>query len=127
MLALLTPVQVFDPEIKGIAFPGFTYAGLLLQIGVIGVVLMAINSRRADECLAGGIRRSIRSADYKIVHSSILLRTLPEVEPVEQSGFFSFCSCYSRPWRWGRQTALAPRRPRVQLSGSAPAFDVNAG
>jgi hypothetical protein len=45
MLALLTPVQVFDPEIKGIAFPGFTYAGLLLQIGVIGVVLMAINSR----------------------------------------------------------------------------------
>jgi hypothetical protein len=45
MLALLTPVQVFDPEIQGIAFPGFTYAGLLLQIGVIGVVLMAINNR----------------------------------------------------------------------------------
>jgi hypothetical protein len=45
MLALLTPVQVFDPEIKGIAFPGMTYAGFLLQIGVIGVVLMAINSR----------------------------------------------------------------------------------
>ncbi len=45
VLALLTPVQVFDPEIKGAAFPGITYAGLLLQIGVIGVVLMAINSR----------------------------------------------------------------------------------
>jgi hypothetical protein len=45
MLALLTPVQVFDPDIKGVAFPGFTYAGLLLQIGVIAVVLMAINSR----------------------------------------------------------------------------------
>jgi hypothetical protein len=44
-LALLTPVQVFDPEIRGLAFPGMTYAGLLLQIGVIGVVLMAINSR----------------------------------------------------------------------------------
>jgi ABC-type transport system involved in multi-copper enzyme maturation permease subunit len=44
-LALLTPVQVFDPEIKGIAFPGMTYAGFLLQIGVIGVILMAINSR----------------------------------------------------------------------------------
>jgi hypothetical protein len=45
MLALLTPVQVFDPEIRGLAFPGMTYAGFLLQIGVIGVVLMAINSR----------------------------------------------------------------------------------
>jgi len=38
-------VQVFDPEIRGLAFPGMTYAGFLLQIGVIGVVLMAINSR----------------------------------------------------------------------------------
>jgi ABC-2 family transporter protein len=45
MLALLTPVQVFDPEIRGLAFPGMTYAGFLLQTGVIGVVLMAINSR----------------------------------------------------------------------------------
>lgn len=45
VLALLTPVQVFDPEIRGLAFPGMTYAGFLLQIGVIGVVLMAINSR----------------------------------------------------------------------------------
>ena len=45
VLALLTPVQVFDPEIKGIAFPGITYAGLLLQIGVIGIIVMAINSR----------------------------------------------------------------------------------
>jgi hypothetical protein len=45
MLALLTPVQVFDPEIRGLAFPGITYAGLLLQIGVIGVILMAINHR----------------------------------------------------------------------------------
>lgn len=45
VLALLTPVQVFDPEIKGLAFPGMTYAGLLLQIGVIGIVVMAINHR----------------------------------------------------------------------------------
>jgi len=45
VLALLTPVQVFDPEIRGLAFPGMTYAGFLLQIGVIGIVLMAINSR----------------------------------------------------------------------------------
>jgi ABC-2 type transporter len=45
MLALLTPIQVFDPEIKGLAFPGITYAGLLLQIGVIGIILMAINQR----------------------------------------------------------------------------------
>jgi ABC-2 family transporter protein len=45
MLALLTPVQVFDPEIRGLAFPGMTYAGFLLQTGVIGVVLMVINSR----------------------------------------------------------------------------------
>lgn len=45
VLAVLTPLQVFDPEIRGIAFPAMTYAGFLLQIGVIGVVLMAINSR----------------------------------------------------------------------------------
>lgn len=45
ILALLTPVQVFDPEIRGLAFPGMTYAGFLLQIGVIGVVVMAINNR----------------------------------------------------------------------------------
>ena len=45
VLALLTPVQVFDPEIRGLAFPGMTYAGFLLQIGVIGVIVMAINSR----------------------------------------------------------------------------------
>ena len=45
MLALLTPVQVFDPEIRGLTFPGITYAGLLLQVGVIGIILLAINHR----------------------------------------------------------------------------------
>ena len=45
MLALLTPVQVFDPKIAGLAFPAATYAGLALQTGVIGGVLMAISSR----------------------------------------------------------------------------------
>jgi hypothetical protein len=45
MLALLTPVQVFDPEVKGMAFPAATYAGLALQTGVIGAILLAINGR----------------------------------------------------------------------------------
>lgn len=45
MLALLTPVQVFDPDVRGIAFPAVTYVGLALQTGAIGAVLTAISSR----------------------------------------------------------------------------------
>lgn len=45
MLALLTPVQVFDPDVHGMAFPTATYVGLALQTGAIGTVLMAITSR----------------------------------------------------------------------------------
>lgn len=52
-LALLTPVQVFDPEIKGLAFPGMTYAGLLLQVAVIGVIVMAINGRLSRPLRSG--------------------------------------------------------------------------
>ena len=45
MMSLLTPAQVVDPDVHGMAFPGSTYAGLFLQTAVIGVILMAINSR----------------------------------------------------------------------------------
>lgn len=45
MLALLTPVQAFDPDVRGLAFPAATYAGLALQTGMIAVVLLAISSR----------------------------------------------------------------------------------
>jgi hypothetical protein len=45
VLALLTPVQAFDPEVRGLAFPAATYVGLALQMGLIGVVLTAISSR----------------------------------------------------------------------------------
>ncbi|HUA16322.1 MAG TPA: ABC transporter permease subunit [Verrucomicrobiae bacterium] len=45
MLALLTPVQVFDPDVHGIAFPAATYVGLALQAGAIGAVLLAITNR----------------------------------------------------------------------------------
>ena len=45
MLALLTPVEVFDPDVHGIAFPAATYIGLAVQTGAIGAVLMAITSR----------------------------------------------------------------------------------
>jgi hypothetical protein len=45
MLALLTPVEVFDPGVHGIAFPAATYIGLALQTGAIAAVLMAITSR----------------------------------------------------------------------------------
>jgi hypothetical protein len=45
VLALLTPVQVFDPHVRGLGFPAATYVGLALQMGAIGVVLTAISSR----------------------------------------------------------------------------------
>jgi len=45
VLALLTPVQVFDPRIHGMAFPPATYVGLLVQMGIIGTVLAAITNR----------------------------------------------------------------------------------
>jgi len=45
VLALLTPVQVFDSNVKGAAFPPATYVGLLLQIGVMGTIRSAITSR----------------------------------------------------------------------------------
>jgi len=45
VMALLTPVLVFDTEVKGMAFPAVTYAGLVLQTGMIGAMLAAISSR----------------------------------------------------------------------------------
>ena len=53
MMALLTPVQVFDADVKGLAFPAATYAGLALQTGVIGGVLVAISSRLQRPMQAG--------------------------------------------------------------------------
>ena len=53
MMALLTPVMVFDPEVKGLAFPAAAYAGLALQTGVIGAVLVAISSRLQRPMRAG--------------------------------------------------------------------------
>jgi len=44
-VSLLTPVLVFDTDVKGLAFPAATYIGLILQTGMIGVVLAAIGSR----------------------------------------------------------------------------------
>lgn len=45
MLALLTPVQVFDPDIHGLAFPASTYVGLVLQLVAISAVLVAVDGR----------------------------------------------------------------------------------
>jgi hypothetical protein len=45
VMALLTPVQAFDPDVKGLAFPAATYAGLVLQTIGISAVLVAIDSR----------------------------------------------------------------------------------
>jgi hypothetical protein len=45
MLALLTPVQVFDSKVQGATFPAATYVGLLLQMGMIGLMKSAITSR----------------------------------------------------------------------------------
>jgi hypothetical protein len=45
MLALLTPVQVFDQDVKGLAFPAATYAGLILQMIAISVVVVAVDNR----------------------------------------------------------------------------------
>jgi len=45
MLALLTPAQAFDSNAARIALAPATYAGLVLQIGAIGAVLVAISKR----------------------------------------------------------------------------------
>jgi len=44
-VALLTPVGAFDPKVTGAAFPAPTYVGLAFQVGVIGLMLVAISSR----------------------------------------------------------------------------------
>jgi hypothetical protein len=38
-------VQVFDPDVKGLAFPAATYAGLILQTIAISVVVVAVDNR----------------------------------------------------------------------------------
>jgi hypothetical protein len=53
MMALLTPVMVFDTEVKGLAFPAAAYAGLVLQTGVIAAMLVAISSRLQRPMQAG--------------------------------------------------------------------------
>ena len=45
VMALLTPVQVFDGDVRGLAFPAATYVGLVLQTGVTFAILVVINSR----------------------------------------------------------------------------------
>jgi hypothetical protein len=45
VLALLTPVQVFDTDVRGLVFPAATYAGLLLQMVAISVVIVAVDTR----------------------------------------------------------------------------------
>jgi len=45
VLALLTPVQVFDPEIRGLGFPAATYTGLVVQFIAITAVIFAIHGR----------------------------------------------------------------------------------
>ena len=45
MLALLTPVGVFDPKVTGLAFPVATYVGLILQMVVISAVIVAVDNR----------------------------------------------------------------------------------
>jgi ABC-type transport system involved in multi-copper enzyme maturation permease subunit len=45
MLALLTPVQVFDPEVHGMAFPAATYGGLIFQLILISGIVIAVDNR----------------------------------------------------------------------------------
>jgi hypothetical protein len=54
-LALLTPVQVFDPDVKGMAFPAATYAGLILQTVVISMVLVAVDGRLRRPLQTGAV------------------------------------------------------------------------
>ncbi len=53
MMALLTPVQVFDPTVQGMAFPVATYVGLVVQMVAISAVLVAIDSRLQRPLQAG--------------------------------------------------------------------------
>jgi|HubBroStandDraft_1064217.scaffolds.fasta_scaffold00139_22 hypothetical protein len=45
VMALLTPVQVFDADAAGFAFPVATYVGLVLQMVLASAVLVAIDTR----------------------------------------------------------------------------------
>jgi hypothetical protein len=45
MTSVLTPVMVFDPDVKGLAFPAATYGGLILQLVLISIVLIAVDQR----------------------------------------------------------------------------------
>jgi hypothetical protein len=45
MMALLTPMQALDADVRGLAFPAATYVGLVLQMLVASAVLVAIDSR----------------------------------------------------------------------------------
>lgn len=45
MLALFTPFEAFDPDVKGLAFPAATYGGLVLQMIAISAVIIAVDNR----------------------------------------------------------------------------------
>jgi hypothetical protein len=45
VLALLTPVQVFNTETTGLAFSAATYGGLILQVIAISIMIVAVDGR----------------------------------------------------------------------------------
>jgi len=45
MMALLTPVQALNADVRGLAFPVATYVGLVVQMVVTSAVLVAIDGR----------------------------------------------------------------------------------
>ena len=45
VITALTPAGVFDPYLVGLGFPAWFYLGLMLQMGVIAVLLLAIGNR----------------------------------------------------------------------------------
>jgi hypothetical protein len=45
VLALLTPVEVFNTETTGLAFSAATYGGLIMQVIAISAVIVAVDSR----------------------------------------------------------------------------------
>jgi hypothetical protein len=53
VMALLTPVQVFDADVRGLAFPAATYVGLVLQMVAVSAVLVAIDTRLRRPMRAG--------------------------------------------------------------------------
>ena len=55
VMTALTPAGVFDPHLVGLSFPAWFYLGLMLQMGLIAVLLLAIGNRLTRPGMASAL------------------------------------------------------------------------